>query len=54
MSKKSIIWIGMFLGGIAGGYVPLLWGESSFSMSGVFFNAIGAIAGIYFGYRISE
>ena len=37
-----------------GGYVPVLWGASSFSMSSFLFGVIGAIAGIWAGFRISE
>ncbi len=38
----------------AGGYVPVLWGASSFSLSSFLFGVIGAIAGIWAGVRISE
>jgi len=54
MGSKPIIWIGMFVGGTVGGFVPLLWGDSSFSMSGIFFNAVGAVAGIYIAFRLSN
>lgn len=54
MNSKPIIFLGMFVGGMIGGYIPLLWGESSFSFSGIFLNAVGAIIGIYFAYKISR
>ena len=54
MGSKPIIWIGMFIGGTVGGFVPLLWGDSTFSMSGIFFNAVGAIVGIYFAFKLSN
>jgi len=54
MSTKKIIWIFMFAGGIIGGYIPTLWGASSFSMSTLLFNAIGAIVGVWLGFKISR
>ena len=37
-----------------GGYVPVLWGASSFSLTSFVFGVIGAAAGIWAGVRISE
>ena len=37
-----------------GGYVPMLWGASSFSLSSLLFGVIGAVAGIWAGVRIAE
>ena len=39
---------------LVGGYVPVLWGASSFSPSSFLFSVIGAVAGIWAGIRISE
>lgn len=44
----------MFVGGTIGGFVPLLWGDSGFSFAGIFFNAVGAIIGIYVAFKISN
>lgn len=54
MSSKPMIWIGMFVGSTAGGFVPLLWGGSAFSFSGIIWNAVGAMAGIWAGYKLSD
>lgn len=54
MGTKPIIWIGMFAGGTIGGFIPLLWGDNGLSFSSIIFNAIGAIVGIYFAYKLSE
>lgn len=51
---KSLIWILMTVGTMAGAYVPLLWGGDSFSMSSVIFSAIGGIGGIWIGYKLSQ
>jgi len=45
---------GLFLGSLAGGYVPLLWGGSVFSFSSIIFSAIGAFAGIWLGFKIAQ
>lgn len=55
MESKRIIYFGMFIGGLIGGYLPsLLWGASTFSFSALFGNAIGAIAGIYIAFKLSR
>ncbi len=55
MSTKPIIWLLMGIGSTIGGYIPTLWGANSFlSFSGILCSSIGAIVGIYIGFRISE
>ena len=54
MSTKPLIWIGMFVGGTIGGFIPMLWGGSGFSFSGIIFNAIGAVVGIYLAFRFAD
>ncbi len=44
----------MAIGGTAGGYIPLLWGASYFSFSSIIFNAVGAVIGIWIGFKISQ
>ncbi len=51
---KSIIWIGMVIGSMVGGCVPLLWGAGVFSMSSIIFTAIGGFIGIWFAYRMTS
>ena len=53
MGRSVIALCGGF-GSVVGGYVPVLWGASSFSMVSFLFGAIGAVAGIWAGIRISE
>ncbi|MFA6193360.1 MAG: hypothetical protein WC726_00655 [Parcubacteria group bacterium] len=52
--SKTFIMIGLFLGSIIGGYVPLLWGGSIFSFSSISLSAIGAFAGIWLGFKIAN
>jgi hypothetical protein len=51
---KSVIGLCAGFGGIVGGYVPVLWGASSFSLMSFVFGFAGAIAGVWLGVRISE
>lgn len=44
----------MTIGTFVGAYVPLLWGDSSFSMSSVIFSAIGGVGGIWLGYKLGR
>ncbi len=54
MSQKALITIGILLGSTIGGFIPNLWGAGIFSMASIFFSAIGAILGLYFGFKISQ
>jgi hypothetical protein len=53
MGRSAIALCGGF-GTIVGGYVPVLWGAGSFSLTSVVFSLIGGIAGIWLGVRIAE
>ena len=47
--------IGMVAGSYAGSLLPMLWGDSAlFSMSAIFFGAVGGFAGIYVGYVLAK
>ena len=54
MSLKLLIWIGLFLGSTLGSYLPTLWGAEVFSFSSLFGSALGAIVGIWFGYKMGQ
>jgi hypothetical protein len=49
-----VIGLCMGFGGFVGGYVPVLCGASSFSLLSFVFGALGAVAGVWVGVRISE
>jgi uncharacterized membrane protein YeaQ/YmgE (transglycosylase-associated protein family) len=53
MGRSAIGLCGGF-GMFVGGYVPVLWGASSFSLASFLFGVIGAVAGLWAGVRISE
>lgn len=54
MNTKSLIWIGVFVGGTIGGAIPTLWGASFFGISSVIGNMFGGLAGIWAGYRLGQ
>jgi hypothetical protein len=51
---RSVIMLCAGFGSFVGGYVPVLWGASSFSLMSFLFGAVGAGAGICAGIRICE
>ena len=54
MPSKKVITVGMILGSMIGGYAPVLFGVSGFSFISLFTSAIGAVVGIYVGYRLTR
>ena len=46
--------LGMVIGSFAGSYIPVIWGDSAFSMSSLFFGALGGIIGIWAGYKVAD
>ena len=53
MTKKLIL-IFLFVGSTLGGYLPILWGGSVFSIASILCSGIGGFAGIYCGYMIGR
>ena len=51
---RSVIGLCAGFGTLAGGYVPELWGASSFSLTSVVFGFLGGAAGIWAGVRLSD
>jgi len=49
--EKKTIYLGMIIGGVAGGYVPALWGAGLFSTSSIICSALGAIIGIWLTFK---
>lgn len=50
--EKTIIMIGLAVGSTLGGMVPMLWGDSVFSIISVLTGGVGGAIGIWIGYRI--
>ena len=52
---KLCITICAAIGGIAGAYLPNLWGDTDlFSVWSIVFSVIGGLVGIWVGYIIAE
>jgi len=51
---RSAVGLCALVGSIVGGYVPVLWGASAFSLTSLVFSAAGGAAGVWFGVRLSE
>jgi hypothetical protein len=54
MSRKTIIWIGMFVGSSIGGYIPVFFGGDILGMTSIFTTAIGGILGIWAAFKMSQ
>ena len=54
MNSKSMIWVFSLIGSAVGGWIPTLWGAESFSFSSIIFGSIGAILGIFIGFKLSN
>lgn len=52
--ERKLVWIGFFVGSTIGNMLPALWGGDMLSLSGMILGLLGAIAGIYVGYRIGR
>jgi len=51
---KLLIWLGLSLGSILGSYLPTLWGAGAFSFSSLLCSGLGAIVGIWLGYKAGQ
>lgn len=54
MSSKTLVFLGMTVGSIIGGYLPSLFGVDIFSYISIITSGIGAILGIWIGYKLSN
>lgn len=54
MSTKTLVWIGMFVGSTVGGLIPSLWGAGMLSFSSILLSGIGAMVGIYGGWKVGQ
>jgi len=54
VSRKTLIYIGLFLGSTVGAYVPTLWGGDVLSLSSIALSGVGGILGIWLAFRLGE
>lgn len=53
MPSKLLITIGLTIGSVVGGYVPVLFGAGVFSITSLVGSTVGALVGIYVVYKLS-
>ena len=51
---RSSIWIGILVGSTIGGLIPGLWGDGMLSYSSVFLSGVGALVGLWIGFKLSN
>lgn len=51
MSSKTLYYLAAFIGGVIGGYIPVIWGDSYFSIASFVFSGIGAIIAIVLAWK---
>lgn len=52
---KLLVGTGAVVGGIAGAYVPMLWGDNDlFSPMSILLSTVGAILGIILGFMLAK
>jgi uncharacterized membrane protein YeaQ/YmgE (transglycosylase-associated protein family) len=54
VTTKTLIYIFLTIGSIAGGWIPTLWGASALSMLSLLGGFIGALLGIWAGYKLGQ
>lgn len=54
MERKKLTRLLTFIGVIAGGYLPLLWGASAFSFTSLLCATIGGFVGIWAAFRLTR
>jgi hypothetical protein len=50
---RSVIGLCAMGGSFVSGYVPVLWGASGFSVMSLLFGAVGGVAGVWLGARLT-
>jgi hypothetical protein len=51
---RSVTGMCVGFGGLVGGFAPALWGGSGFSLAAVVTTALGGLAGLWVGLRLSN
>ena len=54
MTTKRLIWFGAIIGSTLGGMVPGLWHASMLSLWGLILSTIGALIGIWIGWKLGQ
>lgn len=54
MNSKGPVFVGTIIGSTIGSLIPSFLGADMFSFSSLIFGSIGAIIGIYIGFKLSN
>ena len=54
MPTKFLIYSGMMIGSLIGGYIPTFFGVNMLSIIPIFTSSLGAVVGVYIGYKLSK
>lgn len=54
MIFKLLVWIGVFIGALIGGYIATLFGVGAFSLNSIIISVMGGVIGIWAGYEIHQ
>ncbi len=55
MSTKTLIWIGIFVGSLIGGWIGSLFDHGNiFGLWGIILSTVGAFAGVWGGYKLGQ
>jgi uncharacterized membrane protein YeaQ/YmgE (transglycosylase-associated protein family) len=54
MTPKTLIYIFLLIGSIAGGWIPTLWGAGALSFQSLLGGFVGALLGIWAGYKLGR
>jgi len=53
MSRKTLVFLGMFIGSLIGGYVPILFGADFLSFTSIIGNGLGGVLGVIIAYKLT-
>jgi hypothetical protein len=54
MNSKGMTWLLTIVFSTIGSYIPALWGAGVFSFSAIILGAVGAMFGIWLGYKLNN
>ena len=54
MPAKTLVFLGMIVGSIIGGYLPALFGVSLLSYTSIITSTVGGFLGMWVGFKLSQ
>jgi hypothetical protein len=52
--SKGLVYLLIFVGGVIGSYVPVIFGQSAFSAVSIIGGVIGSLAGIWAAFKLYD